>query len=271
MQENKFTVLMTVYKNDNSVYFEQALDSILNQSVVPNEIVIVKDGPISNKNTKIINDFNKKFSNLKIIELKENVGQGNALNIGLKQCSYELVARMDSDDISRYKRFEYQLKIFQKNKKLVAVSGWTQDFSSLGNIYGIRKLPEKNSELKEFIKTKSPLNHGAVMYKKSKVLECGGYKNYIQVQDYFLWIDLMIKGMEFYNIQDVLLDVRVDDKYCRKSGWKYIREEIAVQKYMHKIGVISYFKLLKNLILKNTVRALPARAIFLIYTKYLRG
>lgn len=267
----KFSVLMTVYIKDNPIYLYKALLSIIKQTLMPTEIVIVKDGEITDNLSKVLEKIKTKHNNIKIISLKENKGQSEALNEGLLNCSYDLVGRMDSDDISVKNRFELQINAFKEDSSIDAVSGTTEDFSSAGMKYGKRILPKQGEELYKFAKKRSPLNHGAVMYKKQKVLEVGGYKKFIQVQDYILWIDMLSNGCIFYNLEDALLKVRVDDKYSRKGTSNYIKEEIFLQKYIYKKGIINKFELCINLLTKIGVRIFPRKLLFFIYKKFLRG
>ena len=157
----KFSVLMTVYVNDNPIYLYKALLSIIKQSLVPTEIVIVKDGIVTDDILKVLEKAKTKHNNIKIVSLEENKGQSEALNQGLLNCSYDLVARMDSDDISTKKRFELQINVFNEDSSIDAVSGTTEDFSSDGKKYGKRVLPQGGEELYQFSKKRSPLNHGS--------------------------------------------------------------------------------------------------------------
>jgi glycosyltransferase len=267
----KFSVLMTVYVNDNPIYLYKALLSIIKQSLVPTEIVIVKDGIVTDDILKVLEKAKTKHNNIKIVSLEENKGQSEALNQGLLNCSYDLVARMDSDDISTKKRFELQINVFNEDSSIDAVSGTTEDFSSDGKKYGKRVLPQGGEELYQFSKKRSPLNHGAVMYKKEKVLAVGGYKKFIQVQDYILWADMLSNNCKFYNLKEVLLKVRVDDKYSRKGTKNYVKEEILLQKYLYKEGLISKFVMYMNMLTKIGVRIFPKKILFFIYKKLLRS
>lgn len=267
----KFSVLMTVYVNDNPVYLYKALLSIIKQTLIPTEIVIVKDGIVTDSILKVLEKVKTKHDNVKIISLKENKGQSEALNQGLLNCSYDLVARMDSDDISTKKRFELQIDAFNKDYSIDAVSGTSEDFSSDGKKYGKRELPTGGKKLYQFSKKRSPLNHGAVMYKKEKVLAVGGYKKFIQVQDYILWADMLANNCKFYNLKEILLKVRVDDKYNRKGTKNYIKEEILLQKYLHKKGLINRLVMYMNILMKIGVRIFPKKILFYIYKKVLRS
>ena len=267
----KFSVLMTIYINDNPVYLYKALLSIIKQTLVPTEIVIVKDGAVTDSILKVLEKAKTKHNNIKIISLKENKGQSEALNQGLLNCSYDLVARMDSDDISTKKRFELQINVFSEDHSIDAVSGTTEDFSSNGKKYGKRLLPQSGEKLYQFSKKRSPLNHGAVMYKKEKVLAVGGYKKFIQVQDYILWADMLLNNCKFYNLKEILLKVRVDDKYSRKGTKNYIKEEILLQKYLYEKGLISKFGMYINILTKIGIRIFPKKILFFIYKKLLRS
>ena len=167
----KFSVLMSVYKNDNSEYFSIALDSIINQTLIPNEIVIVVDGEIPETTEKVIEEKKKVYSNFNVVRLSKNQGQSIALNEGLKNCTYNLVARMDADDISESERFEKQINVFKEDNEVVVTSGYTLDISSNGDDYGIRKVPLSFDEVKKYFKRRSPVNHGACMYKRDFILK----------------------------------------------------------------------------------------------------
>lgn len=267
----KFSVLMSVYKNDNSEYFSIALDSVINQTLVPNEIVIVVDGEIPETTEKVIEEKKEKYSNFNIVRLSKNQGQSIALNEGLKNCTYNLVARMDADDISDSERFEKQINVFKEDNSVVVTSGYTVDISSNGDNYGIRKVPLSFDEVKKYFKRRSPVNHGACMYKKDFILKVGGYKDFKQTQDYILWGDVLKSSGLIKNIPEVLLKVRVDDNYSRKRTLLYIKEELKTQKYFYSIGMLGKKDLVINFFCRVLVRLVSSKLLFIIYKKFLRG
>lgn len=162
---------MSVYGKDNPAWFRQALQSVLNQSVVPAEVVLVADGPLTEELEAVITEFNDK---LKVVRLEKNMGLGAALNAGLKECSYPLVARMDSDDISLPDRFEKQIKAFEADKDLSVLGGAIREVDSESQEeISFRRLPQSDAELKIFLKTRCPFNHMTVMFRREAVLECG--------------------------------------------------------------------------------------------------
>ncbi len=164
----KFSILMSVYYKETPEYFNRAMYSIWDeQTVKPTEIILVQDGLLTDELYSAIADWRKNIGEaFKTIPLEKNVGLGDALNIGLKACSFDLVARMDTDDICFPDRFEKQLNVF-KNSDVDICSSWVSEFDvDETKIVSYRKLPEKHEDIVKFAKKRSPVNHPAVMYKK---------------------------------------------------------------------------------------------------------
>jgi len=168
MSNEKFSVLMSVYFKEKPNYFKECLESILNQTIVPSEIVLVKDGKLTKELECVIGEYVSKYDNLfKIIELEENKGLGIALQIGLLNCKYDIIARMDTDDICLPDRFEKQLKILKERKDVSVVGSWIGEFEDhYKNINTLRKTPLTFDEIYSLAKKKNPLNHMTVMFRK---------------------------------------------------------------------------------------------------------
>ena len=265
----KFSVLMSIYFKEKSSNFNRAMQSIWDeQSIKPNEIVLVEDGKLTDELYNAINLWKERLGqNLKVIKLKENLGLGDALAIGLKECSFELVARMDSDDISFQKRFEKQLEIFRRNKNIDICSSWVSEFDgNEGNIYAYRKLPKSHEDIIKFAKFRSPINHPAAMFKKSAVLEAGNYQKMLLIEDYYLWVRMILKGFKFYNIQEVLVNMRAGkDQLTRRQGLKYAINELKVQHLFYKMGFLNLYEFLRNLVLIFSVRIMPKFILRVVY------
>jgi len=271
--KQKFSVLISLYKTNNPYFFEQALESCINQTYPPSEIVLVIDGESTHEQQEIIDKFHLKYSDLiKIVPLEKNVGQGPALNEGLKYCSYELVARMDTDDISKPTRFEKQIMIFEQNVTVDVVGSWVDEFIDLPDeIISTRKLPEKHSEIINFSKSRCPINHPVVMYKKSRIIECGGYELLGFMDDYILWMKLIKNGIIFYNIQESLLLYRMGkDMYKRRGGLKYAIDEYKLQWLFYRRRMVDMPNLIKNILIRPFMRIIPNRVRAFMYKKYLR-
>ena len=264
-----FSVLISIYKKEKPEYFNRAMLSIWDeQTIKPNEIVLVQDGKLTNELYKVIEDWKNKLGEvLKIIPIKQNVGLGDALNEGMKYCSYELIARMDTDDISLAERFEKQLKVFNENTNIDICSAWISEFESDENeIVSYRKIPEKHDEIVIYSKMRSPVNHIPVMYKKSVVEKSGGYKKMMWFEDYYLWARMILNGAKFYNIQEPLANIRAGYRQLeRRSGFKYAISEFRLQKEFLKLGFISINEFIRNVIIRFISRVLPKKFVKIIY------
>lgn len=270
--EVTFSVLMSVYKKERPEFLKEALDSILTkQTRKPDQIVLVQDGPLTPELYNVIEEYSQKYKELKVIKLAKNGGLGNALNEGLKHCSNELVARMDTDDVCKPYRFERQLSLFEEHPEIDVCSSWIDEFiDDTSNVVSLRKLPECNSDIVRYAKSRCPVNHPAVMYRRSKVMEVGGYQGF--PEDSYLWVKLMLNGAVFYNIQESLIYFRTsNDVYKRRGGWKYAKDDIRAQWNFYRMGFLTFFDLVKNVLIRGTVRLMPNGLRGWIYSKFLRN
>lgn len=253
-----FSVAISVYKNDNPIYFDRALESITDQQTIkPNEIVLVVDGPVSEEIDSVIEKYTKK-TNLKVIRLETNGGLGNALKIATENCSSELIARMDSDDVAVSDRFEQQLCFFGQNPNIDIVGGNISEFiDNEENIVGYRIVPTSDAEIKKYLKKRCPLNHVSVMFKKSALEKAGGYLEWHCNEDYYLWVRMFLEGAVFLNTGTTLVNVRVGkEMYSRRGGRKYFKSEKKLQKYMLDQKVINRFTYISNVSKRFIVQCL---------------
>jgi len=265
-----FSVLMSVYHKDNPQWLKQAIDSVLNNTIKPNQIVLVVDGQISNELEQVLTEYK---DNLDILRLEKNSGLGIALQQGLLKCKYPLVARMDSDDISLPNRFELQLKEFENNPNLAIVGGYIQEFDSQTNEKtSIRKVPLFDNQIKQYIKTRSPFNHPTVMFKKEDILKVGNYQTFYQMEDYYLWARLVKANYQMKNIPEILLNFRTDkNMFARRGSYKYFKSNKEVSKQMLKMKIISYPYYLFNISVRFITQVLmPNNIRTLFYKKVLR-
>ena len=264
----KFSILMSVYHKETPEYFNRAMHSIWDdQTIKPNEIILVQDGLLTDELYSAITDWKKIIGEaFKTIPLEKNVGLGDALNIGLKACTFDLVARMDTDDICSPDRFEKQLNVF-KNSDVDICSSWVSEFDvDEAKIVSYRKLPEKHEGIVKFAKKRSPVNHPAVMYKKLIVQSAGGYKKMMWCEDYYLWGRMILKGAKFYNIQEPLVNMRAGyGQLERRSGIKYALSEIKLQKEFLKLGFVNYFEFIRNVSVRFIARIVPKKMVEIIY------
>ena len=269
----KFSVLMSVYKNEKPEYLEAALLSVLNQTILPEEIILVQDGPVPPEITSVIKKIMNQTNLLYVIESKENIGLGNALALGLKHCKYELVARMDTDDICIKDRFEKQIRYFIDDPSLSIIGGNIREFdTTIDNIVGYRNVPSDDCAIKKYLQTRCPFNHMTVMFKKKDVIEVGGYLDLHYNEDYYLWIRMAMKQQRFKNINEVLVNVRVScDMYKRRGGIKYFKSELKIQQLLLSNKIITINKFLLNVIIRFIIQILmPNKIRMLVFKKLCR-
>ena len=263
MSELKFSVAMSVYRNDDPAQFDRALESItVLQTVKPDEIVLVVDGHVGDGLNGVIAKYEALFSIFRVIRLEKNGGLGNALRLAVEHATYELIARMDSDDVSLPTRFEEQLRYFSENGEVDIVGGDISEFvGEEENVVAYRKVPCSDAEIKTYMKKRCPLNHVSVMYKKAAVLNAGGYLDLFWNEDYYLWIRMAEKGAAMGNTGTVLVNVRTGaDMYSRRGGKKYFKSELFLQKYMLERKMIGRAIYLENVLKRWIVqRLLPNR------------
>jgi glycosyltransferase involved in cell wall biosynthesis len=271
MQDNdlKFSILISIYCKESPAYFDRAMQSLWHeQTVKPNEIILVEDGRLTDELYQGIKKWKEELGDvLKITPLKNNVGVGGAKNIGIEKCTNELIAVMDTDDISLPNRFEKQLEAF-KSKDIDVCGAWIGEFErDEKRIISNRKVPEQQQEIIKFAKSRSPVNHVTAMYKKKTVLNAGNYEEYRASEDYNLWVKMILVGAKFYNIQESLVSVRVSDEQfkVRRGGLSYAINEIRLQYEFLTMGFISPYIFVKNLALRIPVRLLPNKLRYFVY------
>lgn len=242
MQYPSFSVSMCVYGKDDPTFFDMAVESIVRQTVPPNEIVLAVDGPIPACIQAVIEKYRKELTaiSFQVVYLERNMGHGEARRVSFEHCTNELIALMDADDLSVPERFQKQLACFAADPELDIVSGIIQEFVGVPeNATGKRVVPQSDGEIKEYMKRRCPMNQVAVMFRKRAVEQAGGYLDWYCDEDYYLWIRMALAGKKFANVPDVLVNVRVgEEMYSRRGGWKYFRSEAKLQRLMLKKGMI---------------------------------
>lgn len=271
MKNLSFSVSMCVYKGDNPRHFKTAVDSILNQTAKPDEVVLVVDGPVPAELDSIIKGFEGEA--FRVIRLKENTGHGNARRVGFENCKFDLIALMDADDISAPNRFERQLECFKRDEALDICGGDITEFiGDEANIIGTRSVPKTDCKIKSYMRSRCPMNQVTVMFKKASVEAAGGYIDWFCEEDYYLWLRMYLKGCKFANVDGALVNVRVgDDMYNRRGGLKYFKSEARLQKFMKKNKIIGFGTYFANVTKRFIVQVLlPNRLRGWVFKKFAR-
>lgn len=272
MGRDEYSVLMSVYAKDTPAYVVTAIESMLNQTVPPQEYVIVVDGPVTDALRKVITEYEEKKELFTIIWLGENKGLGNALNVGLEHCRNELVARMDADDISLPGRCEKELECFKKNADLVLCGTHIDEFyDDPENVHTIRKVPTDYESIRKYIRRRQPFNHPTVMFRKSEVIRCGGYGHLKRKQDFDLFSRMINNGCYALNIDESLLKYRADlDNYKRRKSWDYVKSSIYVGGLNFKRGYCSIIDLAYIVCGQIALYIMPLKLMTYVSDKMLR-
>ncbi len=274
LDDYKFSVLMSTYYKEVPEYLRESIESVVNQTLLPNEIVIVEDGKLTDELNVIINEYVGKYGDLfKIVPLEKNLGLGNALRIGVEACSYSIIARMDTDDIADKERFEKQIDYLKKNPNVDLIGSWISEFeNNPEEIISYRQLPTSHDEIYKFAQFRNPVNHMTVMYKKEAVLQAGNYIHFKNVEDYYLWGRMLRNGAIFANIPECLVNARAGNSMLKRRAnlTYFINSEFPLQCEFLKIGFINVSHFLRNSISKFFLRILPFPFMKLVYNKILR-
>ena len=263
---------MSLYIKEKPKYFDECMQSVLNNTVLPNEIVIVLDGPITDELQEVLNKYVSKEPSLyKVVPLETNQGLGLALKEGIQHCSNELVARVDTDDICRKDRFELQLKEFEEDPELDICGSHIAEFDeSPDTIVAKRIVPLDDKAIKKYQKRRDAFNHMTVMYKKSAVLSAGNYQSCLLMEDTLLWVNMLKNGAKAKNIDDFLVCARIGkDMYERRGGFKYYKKYKAGRKEVYKTGYISWWDYKSTVIIQFFVALMPNKLRGFVFKKML--
>lgn len=269
-----FSVLMSLYIKEKAEYFDECMQSMLKQTVRPTEIIIVFDGPISNELRAVVEKYiGENPGWVKVVENATNKGLGLALADGVPACTYELIARMDTDDIAREDRFEKQLQMFADDPDLDICGSHIIEFEgTINNVLSKRNVPLTHNDIAKYQKQRSAFNHMTVMYKKSAVLKAGNYEDCPLMEDDMMWIRMLISGAKCANIDDYLVYARTGYAMIeRRGGWLYFLKYKNGRKRILETGYISRWDYYKTVGVQLMVALAPKKIRLLIFKKILRG
>ena len=269
----QFSVLISVYKKEKPEYLKTALQSIINQTLKPTEIVIVKDGLLTQELDDCIKKYENKYSELiKIVAFKENRGLGLALRDGVTACKYDYIARMDSDDIAKPERFAKQFQYLKQHPKTALLGTWITEFSKDENKPDtLTKLPCSHQEILKYAKKRNPFRHMTMVLKKEAVIKAGNYRDFLWFEDYDLFVRMIQKDYIVENIPEYLVNVRADEEmFARRGGWQYLKQDYKFQKVLIETGFITVSEFFMNIVIRTIVRLMPNYIRRKIYEYLLR-
>ena len=274
MSDDSLSVLLPTYEGDEPEGLNRSLTSIVEQTVKPDEIVVVRDGSLTAELNLILDEFKDEHRDLlHQTSLPENKGLGAALRHGVTECSHDLVARMDADDRSRTKRFEHQIAYFEDNPEIDVLGGYVAEFSdSPDQTQTVREVPTTPEAVRSKARFRCPINHPTVMFRRQAVLDAGNYRPLRSMQDYELWMRMLSQGYTLTNIPEVLVDCEAGEElYYRRGGLDYARLEASLQWEYYRMGMLSLPIVLFNILSRIPIRLAPNAIRKTIYKNLLRS
>ena len=238
-----FSVLMTTYDGEKEEYLDASLKSILvEQSVLPSQLVLVLDGPVRQQLEDVVNKYVALFPDrIDVVRCEKNMGQSKASAEGMRHVRFDIVARMDSDDISLPDRFEKELAVLEEHKDISVVGGWICEFQTEpGDSDLLRVVPETHEEIAKMFPKRMPINNVTSMIRKDALEAVGGYGRDTVNEDYSVYCHMWAEGKRFYNIQSVLGMVRIGNGMVkRRNDWRIYRDWKKDMRYLREKGMIS--------------------------------
>lgn len=264
---SKFSALCSLYYKEQPDFLEQCFESLNWQTLKASEIVIVHDGPLTSNLYKVLDNWKDRLP-LKQVVLKKNVGLGEALNEGLKACNYDLIVRVDTDDINHKERFEKQIAYMELNPDISAASSDILEFEvDPSKAERIKKVP-RYPYIRKYSLKRNPLNHMAVIFRKDAVVKVGSYKHHLYMEDYYLWLRLLAHGYKISNIPEPLVSARVGNGMLeRRSGISYAKSEIQMMRKIYSLKLTKNPKTALLFSARSITRLLPSSTLKFVYNK----
>lgn len=269
----KFSVLMSLYIKERVEYAEACFESLLQQTVLADEWVIVEDGPLTEEMYLLLDKYQDKYPGLiKRVPFETNRGLGVALRAGVEACTHDLIARMDTDDIARKDRFEKQLAMFEADNSLDICGSHIKEFDgTIDNVLSQRIVPTTDADIRAYQKRRDAFNHMTVMFKKNAVLKAGNYQPCLLMEDTLLWVNMILSGAKCANVDDYLVYARTgSDMFERRGGYAYYKKYKQGRKKVYDTGYISWWDYTFTLMIQFGVAVIPNKVRGYIYKKVLR-
>ena len=253
-----FSVLISIYKKENPAWFREALDSVFAQTIQPDEIVLVEDGPLTPELYAVIDEYSARYPIFNIVKNETNLGLGLALQKGVLACKYDIIARMDTDDLLPMDRFEKQFAALKEGVDVV--SCWSMLFEgTVDNVLAVKKRPENHENIVKLAHRRSPMCHAACLMRKDAVLKAGNYLHRQYYEDYNLWVRMIQSGAIFYNVQEVLYYIRTSNELLkRRGGFSYLKKELKYIREFYDMGFYSLSDLFINSAIRIIARIMPS-------------
>lgn len=267
------TCLMSTYIKDSADYLVQAIESILSQTRLPDEFLIIKDGELDQQKEEILQQYKNEYDFIRVIGYKQNKGLGCALAFGVSNAKGDVIVRMDSDDISDHHRLKIEEDYLLSHPEIRLLGSNTNEFiNDINNTISQRNMPETSEDILRYSKKRNPFIHPSVCFYREDALKVGNYESWYLCEDYDLWAKLLGNGIKGYNIQQNLVHMRIsDDFYKRRGGFKYCHNTLCFKRHLRRAKYISNFQFIRTAIPSLISSIIPNFLRKFLYKKLLRN
>jgi glycosyltransferase involved in cell wall biosynthesis len=272
-----FSLLVSVYDGDRPDYLRRALRSAVDdQTVRPDQVVIVRDGPVRDELAECLGEFTRRSPvPVTMVPLPRNSGLGPALDHGMAASWYDVIARMDADDVAMPHRFAVELPLMHDAD--IVGAGLLEFVEDTDHIVGQRVPPTDPRQIQRYARMHDPFNHPTVVYRRSAVLAAGGYGDLPLMEDYALFARMLAGGARAVNVAEPLVFYRVGAQaFKRRGGADLLRSELRLQREFLRLGFTSPVEYVRYIVIRGGYRLIPwwcrravYRPIVTRYTEYL--
>ena len=271
---SSISVLLPVHAGASTAALRECLTSVACQTLLPDEVVLVADGPLTEQQKQLISEFSREFGEFKLVRLPVNVGSGGANQAGLLKATSEWIAKVDSDDICLPDRLKISLEYAQRDHLDVVGSSMLEFGRTRDEIRGIRKNPTGHEAIIARMRWNSPINHPTAFYRRNMAVAAGGYRTDMRfMQDYDFFARLMKAGARMGNIDAPLVMFRADaGVFRRRRSIRMLRYEWLLQQNLRRYGIVGHIGAIRNFALRSALRLMPTYVLQCVYrTVYYRS
>ena len=253
-----FTLLLSVWDGDQPDHLRQALRSAVDeQTLRPAQVVIVRDGPVRDELAARLAEL-KATSPVPVtlVPLEQNRGLGPALDAGMAASQFDVIARMDADDVAMPHRFEVEIPLIAEAD--IVGAGLLEFVGDIGNVVGQRVPPTDPEQIQRYARMHDPFNHPTVVYRRQAVQAAGGYGDLPLMEDYALFARMLLSGARAVNVAEPLVYYRVGaTAFKRRGGTDLLRSELRLQREFRRQGFTSPAEYARNVMVRGGYRLIP--------------
>lgn len=272
VSKSRISVVLPVYGGDDPSHFDDAVSSVLSQTRRPDEVVLVRDGPVPDTLADVLSRLVAAHDPVVVVPFEENRGRAVARQVGIERANGDYVAMMDADDLSLPERLERQARFLDEHSEIDLVGTQIIEIDAESEEHlAVRSLPTDHDDIASLARSRAPVSQSSVMARRDAILAAGNYRDVDRMEDYDLWVRMLVDGARFANIPETLVKARTgDEMYERRGGFEYAREELRMQVEFFRMGFTSLPRAVTNILTRVSIRFVPNRIRAFVYERFFR-